>query len=77
MIRKAKVCVQIDQPLKEAAEEALSCFGLSISDAMRMSLTYISRNKALPVDIKIPNAATRAAMIEAGKMSAEKNRLRK
>jgi DNA-damage-inducible protein J len=38
--------------------------GLTISDAFRLPLTRIAREKALPFDVRIPNAETLAAMKE-------------
>jgi DNA-damage-inducible protein J len=39
--------------------------GLTISDAVRLMLTRIAREHALPFDPLIPNATTVAAMMEA------------
>lgn len=39
--------------------------GLSVSDAFRMMLTRIAREKALPFEPLVPNATTIAAMREA------------
>jgi DNA-damage-inducible protein J len=36
--------------------------GLSVSDAIRMLMIRIAREKALPFDVRIPNEETRAAM---------------
>jgi DNA-damage-inducible protein J len=41
--------------------------GLSVSDAVRVLLTRVAAEKALPFEVKIPNAATAAAMREARK----------
>ena len=38
---------------------------LTVSDAVRMLLTKIAREHALPFDPMVPNAATIAAMMEA------------
>jgi DNA-damage-inducible protein J len=38
--------------------------GLSVSDAIRLLLTRVAAEKALPFELKIPNAETRAAMEE-------------
>jgi DNA-damage-inducible protein J len=38
--------------------------GLSVSDAIRMLMIRIAKEKALPFDVKIPNEETRAAMRE-------------
>jgi DNA-damage-inducible protein J len=39
--------------------------GLSVSDAVRVLLTRVATEKALPFEVKAPNAATAAAMQEA------------
>ena len=43
----------------------LEAMGLTISDAMRMMLTRIAHEKALPFEPLVPNEATIAAMREA------------
>jgi len=43
--------------------------GMSVSDAVRMLLVRVAAEKALPFEVKAPNAATRKGMaeLEAGK----------
>jgi DNA-damage-inducible protein J len=41
--------------------------GLSVSDAVRVLLTRVATEKALPFEVKVPNAATEEAMQEARK----------
>jgi len=38
--------------------------GLSVSDAVRMMLVRVAYEKAMPFDIRVPNAETIAAMRE-------------
>ena len=38
--------------------------GLSVSDAVRMMLVRVAAEKALPFEIRVPNAETVAAMRE-------------
>jgi DNA-damage-inducible protein J len=38
--------------------------GLSVSDAIRLLLVRVAAEKALPFELKVPNADTRAAMEE-------------
>jgi len=38
--------------------------GLSVSDAVRMMLVRVAAEKALPFDVRVPNAETVAAMRE-------------
>jgi DNA-damage-inducible protein J len=59
------VRARIDPVIKEAAAVVLATMGLSISDAFRMLLTRVAREKALPFEPLVPNAETIAAMKEA------------
>ena len=59
------VRAHIDGAVKAEAEAVLTHFGLTVSDAVRMTLTHIAREKKLPSDLKIPNRKTRLAMAEA------------
>jgi DNA-damage-inducible protein J len=59
------VHIRIDKRVKSQAAKALSAMGLSVSDAVRVLLTRIASEKALPFEVKVPNAATVAAMKEA------------
>lgn len=58
------VHVRVDEETKEKAAEALAAMGLSVSDAVRVLLTRIAAEQALPFELKVPNATTRAAMRE-------------
>jgi DNA-damage-inducible protein J len=62
------VRARIDGLVKEEATDVLAKMGLSVSDAIRMLMIRIAREKALPFDVRIPNEETRAAMreLEAG-----------
>jgi DNA-damage-inducible protein J len=59
------VHVRIDKRIKTKAAKTLASMGLSVSDAVRVLLTRVVAEKALPFDVKIPNAATKAAIREA------------
>ncbi|WP_250311723.1 type II toxin-antitoxin system RelB/DinJ family antitoxin [Rickettsia endosymbiont of Oedothorax gibbosus] len=52
------VRARIDENIKEEASIVLSTMGLTVSDAFRMLLTRIAREKALPFDPLVPNAKT-------------------
>lgn len=58
------VHVRVEQEIKEKAAEALAAMGLSVSDAVRVLLTRIAAEQALPFELKVPNATTKAAMRE-------------
>jgi DNA-damage-inducible protein J len=59
------VHIRIDKRVKTRAAKALSAMGLSVSDAVRVLLTRVAADQALPFDLKVPNAATAGAMKEA------------
>jgi DNA-damage-inducible protein J len=61
------VHVRIDKRVKARAAKTLSAMGLSVSDAVRVLLTRVATEKALPFEVRVPNAATTAAMREARK----------
>ncbi|MGH8784081.1 MAG: type II toxin-antitoxin system RelB/DinJ family antitoxin [Cupriavidus necator] len=59
------VRARIDVEIKEEAAIVLEAMGLTVSDAVRMLLTRVAREKALPVELMTPNPATIAALREA------------
>jgi DNA-damage-inducible protein J len=59
------VRARIDEHIKEEATAVLAAMGLTVSDAFRMMLTRIAREKALPFEPLVPNATTIEAMKEA------------
>ncbi len=65
MAANTVVRARIDEEIKEEATVVLAAMGLTVSDAVRLMLTRVARDKALPFDPLIPNAATIAAMREA------------
>jgi DNA-damage-inducible protein J len=58
------VRARIDGRVKERAAKVLADMGLSVSDAIRLLLIRVAVEKALPFEIKVPNAETRTAMAE-------------
>lgn len=60
-----KVQARIDPDLKESAEAILAELGLTATDAIRMFYKQVKIHRGLPFDVRIPNAATRAAIREA------------
>jgi DNA-damage-inducible protein J len=65
MSANAVVRARIDEHIKEEATVVLAAMGLTVSDAFRLLLTRIAREKSLPFDPLVPNAETIAAMKEA------------
>lgn len=72
MTANAYVRARIDQELKDDATAVLDSLGLTISDVMRMMLTRIAREKALPIELTRPNAETLAAMEEAREIAGRR-----
>ena len=59
------VQTRINSVIKEEASIVLQAIGLTVSDAVRLMLTRVAREKALPFEPLIPNDVTIAAMKEA------------
>jgi DNA-damage-inducible protein J len=57
--------VRMDEDVKAKATAALAAIGLSASDAVRILFHRIVADQAFPLELKVPNTATRAAMAEA------------
>src|SRR5437899_1342420 len=54
--------VRVDEKTKRRATKTLAGMGISVSDAVRMLLVRVVAEKALPFDVKVPNATTVKAM---------------
>lgn len=69
------VHIRIDGKVKAKAAKALASMGLTVSDAVRIMLTRVATEKALPFEVRIPNRKTVAAMEEAraGKLDSFDN----
>ncbi len=61
--------VRLDDEVKAKATEALAAMGLSTSDAVRLLFHRIVADQAFPLELKVPNAETRAAIAEAEGMA--------
>ena len=65
MINDAIVRARVNEDIKEEATLVLSEIGLTLSDAFRMLLIRIAREKALPFEPLVPNAKTIEAIKDA------------
>ena len=65
MSANAVVQARIDQETKDEAALVLAAMGLTISDAVRLMLVRVARDKVLPFEPLSPNAETIEAMREA------------
>ena len=59
---KTVVRARIDEAIKDEAAAVLAAMGLTVSDAFRLLLVRIAREKALPFEPLVPNAETIEAM---------------
>ena len=69
MSRSSMLHVRVDDEIKAQATEALAAMGLSVSDAVRILLKRVVNDQVFPLELKVPNAETRAAMKEARAMA--------
>jgi DNA-damage-inducible protein J len=56
------VRARIDEHVKEEAAAVLASIGLTVSDAFRLMMVRIAKDKALPFEPLVPNAETIEAM---------------
>lgn len=59
------VRARIDEQTKDEAAAVLAAIGLTVSDAFRLMMVRIAKDKAMPFDPLVPNAETIEAMKEA------------
>ena len=59
------VQARVDGEIKAQAAAALANMGLTVSDAVRILLTKVAREKTMPQELFTPNATTIAAMEDA------------
>lgn len=64
MAHTSMLHVRVDDDIKAQAGEALAAMGLSVSDAVRILLKRVVNDQAFPLELKVPNAKTQAAMEE-------------
>ena len=62
MPENSVVRARIDERIKEEAAAALAAMGLTVSDAFRLMMVRIAKDKALPFEPLVPNAETIEAM---------------
>jgi DNA-damage-inducible protein J len=55
---------RIDPKTKEDAAEVIESMGLTVSDAIRLFLTRVASEGAIPFELRVPNAKTVAAIAE-------------
>ena len=62
MSENSVVRARIDERIKEEASAVLAAMGLTVSDAFRLMMMRIAKDKALPFEPLVPNAETIEAM---------------
>lgn len=72
MAANATIRARVEEELRDDASAILKSLGLTISDVLRMTLTKVVNDKALPFELTRPNAETIAAIEEARKMRQAK-----
>ena len=60
--------VRVEDSIKAQATQALDAMGLSMADAVRLFLRRVVAEQAFPLELKVPNARTLAAMEESRAM---------
>jgi len=61
----AKIQARVPDEIQEIATTVIKSTGLTVSDAVRMFMTRIATDRALPFDLFRPNAETLQAIEEA------------
>jgi len=56
------VHIRVDGKVKQKAAKSLAAMGLTVSDAVRLLLTRIAADEAMPFELRVPNSETQAAM---------------
>ena len=64
MPTNAFVRARIDETLKNEAAIVLGEMGLTVSDAVRIMLTKVAKEKALPFEMRVPNKLTKTTALK-------------
>jgi len=75
MAENTVIRARINERVKEEASAVLEAMGLTVSDAFRLLMVRVARDKALPFEPLVPNDKTIAAIKAArrGELSKAKN----
>ncbi|MCK3658884.1 damage-inducible protein [Pasteurellaceae bacterium Pebbles2] len=68
MATESYVRARIDNQVKQEAILALQAMGLNMSDFIRIAITKLAKEKAIPFELKVPNAETAQAIQDARAM---------
>lgn len=61
--------IRVDDDTKAQASAAFDAMGMSMSEAVRIFLRRVARDQAFPLELKVPNARTQEAMMEAEQLA--------
>jgi len=64
MTQNSVVRARISEDIKNQASEVLADMGLTVSDACRILLTKVAKERQFPFDLRTPNQETREAIEE-------------
>lgn len=64
MAATAFVRARIDETLKVEAAAVLADMGLTVSDVVRIVLTKVAKEKALPFEMRVPNKLTARTLVK-------------
>lgn len=67
MAATAFVRARIDETLKNEAAAVLADMGLTVSDVVRIALTRIAKEKALPFEMRVPKALAAETLSRSGR----------
>lgn len=69
------VHIRVDKKVKAKAAKTLAAMGLTVSDAVRILLTRVAAEEAVPFELRVPNRETTRAIGEGeqGKVSKAKS----
>ncbi len=65
MSKTAMIRARMEPDLKTEAEQVLAQVGLTPTEAIRLFYRQVSLQGGLPFEVRVPNAETKAAIIEA------------
>lgn len=67
-VQTSMLHVRVDEETKAQATQTLAAMGMTVSDAVRLFLRRVVVDQAFPLELKVPNEETRAAMEESRAM---------
>lgn len=65
--------VRVDDDIRDDASEVLDALGMTMSDAVRIFLHRVAATQSFPLELKVPNEETRAALEEAREIRKARN----